>query len=111
MLFFYFSQLMIMMSTDPTTKDRQGNDRGTQYASAIFCYDDKQKEIATRVTKELQQLVDIGKITGYAEKKVSTAITGAFPFYAAKEDHQAYLEKYPWGYCNHGYRFLKWPSV
>lgn len=102
---------LLFCIVDPTTMNRQGNDRGTQYASAIFCYDDKQKEIATRVTKELQQLVDIGKVTGYAEKKVTTAITGAFPFYAAKEDHQAYLEKYPWGYCNHGYRFLKWPSL
>jgi peptide-methionine (S)-S-oxide reductase len=33
---------------DPTTMDSQGNDRGTQYASAIFCYDQKQKEIATK---------------------------------------------------------------
>lgn len=70
-----------------------------------------QVEIAKRVTAELQQQIDKGKITGYKEKKVSTSITPAFEFYPAQEDHQQYLEKNPWGYCNHGYRFTKWPSL
>lgn len=99
------------MFHDPTTKDRQGNDRGTQYASAIFCYDDKQVEIATRVTAELQELLKKGKVQGYSGNTVTTAITRESTFYPAEEDHQEYLEKNPWGYCNHGYRFKQWPSL
>jgi peptide-methionine (S)-S-oxide reductase len=99
------------MFHDPTTMDRQGNDRGTQYASAIFCYDDKQVEIAKRVTQELQELVTAGKINRYSTRRLTTAITREAPFYAAQGDHQEYLEKNPFGYCNHGYRFTKWPSM
>jgi peptide-methionine (S)-S-oxide reductase len=68
-------------------------------------------EIAKRVTNELQQLIDAKKITQYTDKKVTTAITSAFPFYPAQEDHQEYLDKNPWGYCNHGYRFMTWPNL
>jgi peptide-methionine (S)-S-oxide reductase len=50
---------------DPTTLNRQGNDRGTQYASVIFCYDDVQKQIATKVKNELQELVSKGKVSNY----------------------------------------------
>lgn len=98
------------MFHDPTTKDRQGNDRGTQYASAIFCYDDKQKAIATKVKNELQDLLKAGKVNGYADKTVTTAILDATIFYPAHEEHQEYLDKNPWGYCNHGYRFKMWPK-
>jgi peptide-methionine (S)-S-oxide reductase len=98
------------MFHDPTTLNRQGNDRGTQYASAIFVYDDKQKEIATRVKKELQELINKSKIPGYQNKEVVTHITEATTFYPAHEEHQEYLEKNPGGYCNHGYRFSHWPK-
>jgi peptide-methionine (S)-S-oxide reductase len=94
---------------DPTTMNRQGNDCGTQYASAIFCYDDKQMEIAKKVTEELEAHVKAGAIKLYQGNTVKTAITREAPFYAAEEDHQEYLEKNPWGYCNHGYRFKEWP--
>lgn len=67
-------------------------------------------EIAKKVTNELQALVTAGKVP-YQEKKITTAITPAYTFYPAQEDHQMYLEKQPWGYCNHGYRFTKWPSA
>ena len=90
--------------------NRQGNDRGTQYASAIFCYDAKQKEIATKVKTELQDLVSKGKVR-YQEKNVATAIVDATVFYTAQEDHQAYLERNPFGYCNHAYRFTAWPTA
>lgn len=118
------------MFHDPTTLNRQGNDRGTQYASAIFTYDEKQvrrpqhtlenqllyvipsllfglllqKEIATKVKAELQALVKKGKIPGYQSVDVVTYITDATVFYPAHDEHQEYLEKNPLGYCNHGYR-------
>eukprot|EP01035_Chromulina_nebulosa_P017171 gene17171-22687_t len=94
---------------DPTTKNRQGNDAGTQYASAIFYYDNKQKEIATRVKSELQSLVNSGKIR-YQGKTVETDIIPATIFYPAHDEHQAYLDKNPGGYCNHAYRFKEWPN-
>lgn len=92
---------------DPTTLNAQGNDRGTQYASVIFCYDDKQMEIAKKVKEEIQQLIDTKSITNYQGSKVTTEIVPATTFYEAQQDHQEYLEVNPWGYCNHAYRF-KW---
>jgi len=96
---------------DPTTLDRQGNDRGTQYASAIFCYDEEQKKIAQKVKAELQELINKGKIGNYASKTVTTAIHDATTFYAAQGDHQDYLVNNPFGYCNHAYRFKDWPKL
>eukprot|EP01041_Mallomonas_annulata_P005097 gene5097-10197_t len=97
---------------DPTTMDRQGNDRGSQYASVIYCYDDKQFEIANRVKGELQNYLDKGKNpysnVPFVKSKVTTDIRPATKFYKAQEDHQAYLENNPYGYCNHAYRFLDW---
>ena len=95
---------------DPTTKNRQGNDVGTQYASAIFCYDNKQKELASKVLQELQVLVSQGKVPLYKGKTVETEIRDASTFFPAMLEHQQYLEKNPGGYCNHAYRFKKWPS-
>lgn len=96
------------MFHDPTTLNRQGNDRGTQYASAIFYYDDKQKAIAQEVLDEVQKFVKEGKVR-YQERQVSTALHPATTFYAAQEDHQKYLENNPFGYCNHAFRFKEWP--
>ena len=96
---------------DPTTKDRQGNDAGSQYGSVIFCDDDAQKSIAQNVKQEVQQLLDAGKISSYAKKQVETLIVDTNPFYPAQEEHQQYLEKNPSGYCNHYYRFKEWPTA
>lgn len=101
---FFSHQLSLFLTTS------QGNDVGTQYASVIFCEDEKQTKIANSVKEEVQRLVDAGKIK-YAGKTVHTAIVGANPFYAAHEEHQAYLEKNPLGYCNHFYRFKDWPVL
>lgn len=85
---------------DPTTLNRQGNDAGTQYGSVIFCYDQAQQEIANKVKAELQALIDGGKVRAYQNKQVTTQVVAATKFYAAQDDHQMYLEKNPWGYCN-----------
>ena len=99
------------MFHDPTTPNRQGNDRGPQYASWIFCADDAQMEIATRVRDELQQVVTAGGIPAYHNKHVTTAIAPLREFTPADENHQRYLEKHPNGYCNHYFRFQKWPML
>ncbi len=79
---------------DPTTFNRQGNDMGTQYRSAIFYHNDEQKLIS----EELKQRVDqSGKWSG----KVVTEIVKASTFYPAEEYHQDYLQKHPHGYTCH----------
>ena len=95
---------------DPTTLNRQGNDSGTQYGSAVFCTSEEQKEIAERVKTELQTHIDSKKIKTYQNFKVETSIVDYTTFYEAQKDHQEYLEKNPSGYCNHRYRFRDWPE-
>ena len=94
---------------DPTTMNRQGNDKGTQYASVVYCYNTEQAAIAAKVRDELQAFIDGGKITCFSEKKVNTDIRNATKFYAAHSEHQDYLTVNPNGYCNHRIRFEKWP--
>lgn len=95
---------------DPTTKNRQGNDVGTQYGSVVFCDGAVQRDIATRVKEKLQELVKAGKVTGYAGQTIETEIADLNTFYPAEEEHQRYLEKNPNGYCNHYFRFKAWPE-
>ncbi|KAK9806149.1 hypothetical protein WJX72_003262 [[Myrmecia] bisecta] len=77
---------------DPTTKDRQGNDRGTQYRSAIFYHDDEQRQVA-EATKQ--------KVQPRFKSPIVTEIVPAGKFWSAEEYHQKYLIKNPGGYCNH----------
>lgn len=79
---------------DPTTLNRQGNDVGTQYRSAIFYYTDEQRSVAQ---KKKQQLQDSGKW----KKPITTEITKAGPMYPAEDYHQDYLVKNPGGYTCH----------
>lgn len=95
---------------DPTTLNRQGNDSGSQYASAIFTHSDAQAETARKVTEELSTLVRSGKIKGYVGNQVTTAILPATKFYPGPIDHQRYLEVNPGGYCNHKIRF-QWSAM
>jgi peptide-methionine (S)-S-oxide reductase len=88
---------------DPTTPNRQGNDVGTQYRSAIFPTTDEQL-VAVLASRDRYQraLTD----AGYGE--ISTQITpadqaGDGTFYYAEDYHQGYLHKHPGGYCNHGF--------
>jgi len=85
---------------DPTQGFRQGNDRGTEYRSAIHTTTDAQFEAAQR-TKEIFQR----ELTDHGRGKITTEIRrveDAGEFWYAEEYHQQYLHKVPNGYCNHG---------
>ena len=90
---------------DPTTKDRQGNDAGTQYASVIFAHDPEQRATAERVREEVRRRVRDGRVRTYANPDVVTQVVDAADYFPASEAHQRYLEKRPDGYCNHRRRF------
>ncbi|KAG8908793.1 Peptide-methionine (S)-S-oxide reductase [Tulasnella sp. 403] len=78
---------------DPTTKDRQGNDTGTQYRSAIFTHSPEQEEIAKRVTQEVDE-----KYFAPKGKKIVTLLEPAREWYTAEAYHQKYLDNNPSGY-------------
>jgi peptide-methionine (S)-S-oxide reductase len=84
-------------SHDPTQGMRQGNDRGTQYRSAIYTADEAQRTAAEASRERFQQ--ELAK-AGYGE--ISTEIDEAGPFYYAEPYHQQYLAKNPNGYCGLG---------
>ena len=79
---------------DPTTKNRQGNDVGTSYRSAIFYLDDEQKQIA------LETIADV-EASGLWPGKVVTEVSPAGDFWEAEPEHQDYLQRYPNGYTCH----------
>ncbi len=79
---------------DPTTLNRQGNDIGTSYRSAIFYTSDAQKKIAEDTIADVDA-------SGLWPGKVVTEVTPAGPFWEAEPEHQDYLEKYPDGYTCH----------
>ena len=85
--------LIIFMTThDPTTLNRQGADRGTQYRSVIFYHDENQKRIAETVLKEMAD---------YYENNIVTEISPLEKFYAAEEYHQNYYaNNQSQGYCS-----------
>jgi peptide-methionine (S)-S-oxide reductase len=113
---------------DPTTADRQGNDVGTQYRSAIFYTTDEQRRAAVATREAFARLLrdaqrgepttEIRPVDGGRERAAGTDSPGvggvpaaapgagqapaAGPFYYAEEYHQQYLHKNPNGYCNHG---------
>ncbi|MGD8148885.1 peptide-methionine (S)-S-oxide reductase MsrA [Ornithinimicrobium sp. Y1694] len=85
---------------DPTTKDRQGNDIGSQYRSAIY-WTTPGQEAAARATRDAFE----GVITAAGHGRIVTELRPAEeagPFYYAEAYHQQYLHKNPGGYCNHG---------
>ncbi len=79
---------------DPTTANRQGNDVGPQYRSAIFYRSPAQREVAEKVKAEVDA-------SGKWDSPVVTEIVAAGPFYPAEEYHQDYLQKHPDGYTCH----------
>jgi peptide-methionine (S)-S-oxide reductase len=79
---------------DPTTLNRQGNDRGTSYRSAIFYTSEEQRRIANDTIADIDS-------SGLWPGKVATEVTQAGPFWEAEPEHQDYLERYPNGYTCH----------
>jgi peptide-methionine (S)-S-oxide reductase len=82
---------------DPTQGMRQGNDRGSQYRSAIYTYDEAQMKAALATRDAFQVAL---KAKGYG--KITTEIKPAGEFYYAEDYHQQYLGKNPNGYCGLG---------
>ena len=89
----YEDILVIFMTThDPTTLNRQGADRGTQYRSVIYYHDELQKEIAENV---------INEVASYYENPIVTEICPLDVFYEAEKEHQDYYRNnQSQGYCN-----------
>jgi len=79
---------------DPTTKDRQGNDRGSSYRSAIFYTSDDQKQVA------VDTIADVNA-SGRWPGKVMTEVSPAGDFWEAEPEHQDYLQRIPDGYTCH----------
>jgi peptide-methionine (S)-S-oxide reductase len=79
---------------DPTTVDRQGNDRGASYRSAIFYTSDEQKSVAEDTIADVEA-------SGLWPGKVVTEVAPAGDFWEAEPEHQDYLERIPNGYTCH----------
>jgi peptide-methionine (S)-S-oxide reductase len=79
---------------DPTTMNRQGNDKGTSYRSAIFFSNDTQRQAAEALIRDMEAS---GKWPGH----IVTEIVPATDFWNAEEEHQDYLKKHPFGYTCH----------
>lgn len=79
---------------DPSTPNRQGNDRGTSYRSAIFYTNEKQREVALDTIKDVDA-------SGLWPGKAVTEVSPAGPFWEAEPEHQDYLMNNPGGYTCH----------
>jgi peptide-methionine (S)-S-oxide reductase len=79
---------------DPSTRNRQGNDIGVSYRSAIFFMDESQRQVANDLIIELDKS---GKWPG----KIVTAVVPVMAFWKAEAEHQDYLQKNPYGYTCH----------
>ncbi|MFI1658220.1 peptide-methionine (S)-S-oxide reductase MsrA [Streptomyces sp. NPDC020472] len=79
---------------DPSTKNRQGNDVGDSYRSAVFYLDDEQRRVAEDTIADVDA-------SGLWPGPVVTEVTAAGPFWEAEPEHQDYLQRYPDGYTCH----------
>lgn len=79
---------------NPTTRNRQGNDIGVSYRSAIFYLNEEQQEVANTLIAEMDA-------SGVWPGKVVTEVVPAGDFWDAEAEHQAYLQKNPYGYTCH----------
>ncbi|MEU9630814.1 peptide-methionine (S)-S-oxide reductase MsrA [Streptomyces luteogriseus] len=79
---------------DPTTRNRQGNDIGLSYRSAIFYLDDEQRRVAQDTIADVEA-------SGLWPGPVVTEVVPAGPFWDAEPEHQDYLQRYPEGYTCH----------
>lgn len=89
---------------DPTQGMRQGNDRGTQYRSGIYTYNDEQQRQAEQSKQQYQ-----AALTAAGYTTITTEVISASDFYYAEDYHQQYLAKNPGGYCGLGGTGVKYP--
>lgn len=82
---------------DPTQGMRQGNDRGTQYRSVIYCSSEKDLDLSLSTMEKYQEVLSKNNY-----QQITTEILLAPKFYLAEEYHQQYLAKNPNGYCGLG---------
>ena len=79
---------------DPSTENRQGNDRGTSYRSAIYYTSEQQRQVAEDTIRDVDA-------SGLWPGKVVTEVAPAGPFWQAEPEHQDYLQRLPNGYTCH----------
>jgi len=89
---------------DPTQKDRQGNDTGTNYRSAIYAFNQQQITLAHQSMQRYQEA-----LTQAGLGQIQTEIALIAHYNRAEEYHQKYLEKHPHGYCGLGGTGVKYP--
>ncbi|NYE02227.1 peptide-methionine (S)-S-oxide reductase [Kineosphaera limosa] len=94
---------------DPTTTNRQGNDVGTQYRSAIYWTTPEQQRAAEATRDAFQGVLNARGLPQISTELAPFAEAG--PFYLAEDYHQQYLRKNPGGYCNHGPNGCTLPAV
>ena len=92
---------------DPTTANRQGNDVGTQYRSAIYWTTPEQERAARETSALFQEALDDAGRGAITTEMRSADEVG--PFWPAELYHQQYLSKHPGGYCNHGFKGVTCP--
>jgi len=92
-------------SHDPTQGDRQGNDVGSNYRSAVYTHSPAQLEVAEATRKVYQQA-----LTQKGFGRITTDIAPLTSYYAAEDYHQDYLKKNPNGYCGLGGTGVKYPG-
>jgi peptide-methionine (S)-S-oxide reductase len=95
---------------DPTTPNRQGNDVGTQYRSAIYATSAAQLEAARASAERYQRALSDAGYGAISTEILPAEEAGDGVFYYAEDYHQGYLHKNPMGYCNHGFCQVQYAS-
>lgn len=88
---------------DPTTANRQGNDVGTEYRSAVYWTSEAQGEVVRDSAHRYQRALDEAGRGSITTELTPLAKAGNGIYYTAEAEHQQYLAKVPNGYCNHGF--------
>lgn len=88
---------------DPTTANRQGNDVGTEYRSAVYWTTAAQGEVVRESAQLYQQALDAAGRGTISTELLPLAEAGGGVYYTAEAEHQQFLAKNPAGYCNHGF--------
>ena len=88
---------------DPTTANRQGNDIGTQYRSAVFTTTPEQLAAVEASREKYQSSLSASGFGAITTQICDASAAGDGVFYYAEDYHQGYLHKHPGGYCNHGF--------